>query len=462
MPANMGAPPHSPDPASAQTERLPRGIRAAFAFATFNALSFQIVLGSPMVLYAQSLGAGATVLGIIAGMMPLLVIFQIPAASHIERVGYKRFVFAGWGTRVMFIFAMAAVPLTHSLFDATTCLALLLFLLFGFNLSRGISSTAWLPWITALVPLEVRGKYLAREAVCVHISSCGTFLLAALCLGRDSSAWQFSALFTFSAVTGAVSLVFLRRIPDATPPPQQGASKGAVPWGAIARFPPFRKLLLMNVAWSVAYGGLGAFTVAYLKTEAAMSEAGIMLVMGLAFLGGLAGLLYFESRTDRLGSKPVVTMALAAWVVILCGWLLLSGRCLRTTLQLLVVIELLMGFAYALVNMNNTRLAMLTVPVMGRSHFFALYSVVTNLTLGLAPVLWGMLIDTFGARTRLFWGWELNRFSLFFLGATVMFLVTLLLCRRLDEPQARDVNELIRELLRSPQRLWLRLFPRGG
>jgi len=29
-------------------------------------------------------------------MMPLLVIFQIPAASYINRVGYKRFVFAGW------------------------------------------------------------------------------------------------------------------------------------------------------------------------------------------------------------------------------------------------------------------------------------------------------------------------------------------------------------------------------
>jgi len=43
-------------------------------------------------------------------MMPLLVIFQIPAASHIARIGFKRFVYAGWGTRVVFIFAMALVP----------------------------------------------------------------------------------------------------------------------------------------------------------------------------------------------------------------------------------------------------------------------------------------------------------------------------------------------------------------
>src|SRR5258706_11209151 len=88
---------------------FPKGLHNAFLFSGFNALSFQIVLSSPMVLYARKLGGSATVLGIIAGMMPLLVIFQIPAANYIARVGFKRFVYAGWGTRVLFIFAMAAV-----------------------------------------------------------------------------------------------------------------------------------------------------------------------------------------------------------------------------------------------------------------------------------------------------------------------------------------------------------------
>src|SRR6266478_6127501 len=99
---------------------FPPGLANAFIFATFNAFSFQIVLGSPMVLYAKSLEASATVLGIIAGMMPLLVIFQVPAATHIARVGYKKFVYAGWGTRVMFIFGIALVPLTGSFLSRPT------------------------------------------------------------------------------------------------------------------------------------------------------------------------------------------------------------------------------------------------------------------------------------------------------------------------------------------------------
>src|SRR6266496_4471693 len=144
-----------------------------------------------MVLYAKTLGASATVLGIIVGMMPLLVIFQVPAANYIARVGFKRFVYAGWGMRVLFIFAMALVPITGAFLDRNSRLALMLMLLFCFNLSRGISSCAWLPWITALVPSSLRGKYLSRDAAVKNFSSFITFLIAAACLSGQPRSWQF-------------------------------------------------------------------------------------------------------------------------------------------------------------------------------------------------------------------------------------------------------------------------------
>src|SRR6266404_7830417 len=195
-----------PEIVSAPGERVsfPPGLHNAFLFSAFNALSYQLVLSSPMVLYAKTLGASATVLGIVAGMMPLLVIFQIPAASYIPRLGFKRFVYAGWGTRVMFIFAMALVPLTGGFLDARNRLALMMMLLFCFNLSRGISSGAWLPWITLLVPPTLRGKYLARDAFVQNSGSFVTFLIAAACLAGEPRGLQFSILFAFSAIMGAI------------------------------------------------------------------------------------------------------------------------------------------------------------------------------------------------------------------------------------------------------------------
>ncbi len=441
---------------------FPRGLHNAFLFATFNALSYQIVLSSPMVLYAKTLGASATVLGIIAGMMPLLVIFQIPAAGYIPRLGFKRFVYAGWGTRVMFIFGMALVPLTYIFLDAKSRLALMLLLLFGFNLSRGISSCAWLPWLTSLLPPALRGRYLSREAAVTNLSSFFTFLIAAACLAGEPRPWQFAVLFAFSATMGAVSLTFLKRIPDAEIPEAVRASKGPVPWGEMIRYPPFKKLLHTLVGWSVAYGGMVAFTVAFLKTETGMSEGTILLVNSIAFLGGLSSLWFLGSRLDRLGSKPVLSFCFAAWFAVLAGWASLSGGALPVKLSLVLLLQVLMGLLAALVQMANTRLAMAIIPVMGRNHFFAIYSVVGNVTLGLAPIGWGMLIDAVGRRSPVWLGLAWNRYTVFFAAAGLVYLVTLALARRLQEPEAASMEELLREILiQSPLRFWLRFWPRG-
>ena len=412
-----------------------------------------------MLLYAKTLDASATVLGLLTGMMPLLVIFQIPAASYISRVGYKRFVYAGWGVRVAFIFVLALVPLTGGFLDAATRLVLVLALLFGFNLSRGISSAGWLPWISSLVPAQVRGRYLSREAGVVNVSCFASCVLAALCLGPTPKSWQFTLLFAFSAVTGAVSLTFLKRIPEGTPPEEESQSKGAVPWLAMLNFTPFKKLLIMVLAWAVANGGMQAFTVVFLKDATVMSDARILLVNSIYFLGGLCSLWFLGSRLDGLGSKPVLTFSFVVWLALQAGWTMLAGGTLAAGLALVLALQFLMGLFAALVQMSNTRLVMAIAPVMGRNHFFAIFSVVASVTQGLAPIAWGIIIDAIGARR---WGWaglDWNSFSIFFAAVGVVFVVALVLARRLEEPEAASLDKLLREILvDSPQRVLVRLW----
>lgn len=442
------------------TQTFPRGFPNILWFAVFNALSFQIILNSPMVLYAKSLGASATALGILTGMMPLLVIFQIPAAAYIPRVGYKRFVLGGWSIRVMFIAAMAAVPILLFLNPAAR-LALVLFLSFGFNMSRGISSCAWLPWITSIIPANLRGRYLAADQAVVNAASSLTFLGTGYALGNNPAAWQFTAIFAFSALAGAISLKFLRQIPEApVADDPAAASKEGVPWLEISRFAPFRKLLRVNVAWSFAYGGFVAFSTAYLRGMGNLPEGTILTIAAIFFVGGLVSLLVGR-HLDDLGSKPAITFACMLWLVIVAGWTLMAAGVLPLNLTMISALQFLMGVGAATFNMANVRLAMVISPPMGKTHFFALFSVVANLSLGLAPVLWGLFIDAFATTRTPLQGFEVNRFSLFFIGAGVLFAVTLGLSRKLDEPAAARVEVLIRELLvTSPQRFWARMFSR--
>jgi MFS family permease len=337
----------------------------------------------------------------------------------------------------------------------------MLLLLFGFNLSRGISSAAWLPWIASLIPEAVRGKFLAREAGWVNTASCVSFLLSALCLGRSPQSWQFAVLFAFSAAMGAVSLVFLKRIPDAAPPGEVRASKAPVPWREMLRYRPFRRLLRTVAAWSVAYGGMQAFTVAFLKTEVGMTEGAILLITSVSYLGGLGSLWFLGSRLDWLGSKPVLRVSFAVWLLALAGWLLLAGRVLAPQLAVLLALHVLMGLFASLVQMSHTRLVMAIIPVLGRNHFFAIYSVLGSLALGLAPIGWGLLIDAIGGWQAVWLGVAWNRYAVFFAAVALVLCLALALATRLEEPKAASLETLLREvLIESPQRVLVRLWPR--
>ena len=244
---------------------------------------------------------------------------------------------------------------------------------------------------------------------------------------------------------GAVSLTFLKRIPDAEMPEETRASKGRVPWLEMLRFPPFRKLLRALVGYSVAYGGMTAFTVAFLKTETGMSEGQILLVNSVSFLGGLGSLWFLGSRLDHLGSKPVLTFCFSAWVAVLAGWIALSGGVFPVRLSIVLLLQFMMGLLAALIQMANTRLAMAVIPVMGRNHFFAIYSTVGNVTLGLAPIAWGLLIDAVGTHSPIWLGLAWNRYTVFFAAAALAFTITL-------DPRAAAPRTRSRQHGRPPAR----------
>ena len=60
---------------------LPRGSFNLHWFSLFNAISFQIMMGAPIIVYAKSLGASSTTLGIIAAFTPLMTFFSFRRRS---------------------------------------------------------------------------------------------------------------------------------------------------------------------------------------------------------------------------------------------------------------------------------------------------------------------------------------------------------------------------------------------
>src|SRR4029453_9223383 len=197
-----------------------------------------------------------------------------------------------------------------------------------------------------------------------------------------------------------------------------------------------------------------------LKLKIGMPESEILFINSVFFLGGLSSLWFLGSRLDHLGSKPVITFSCLTWMLLLMGWALLAGKVWHPWLALILGLQFLIGLFTALVNMSNTRLVMAIAPVMGRNHFFALFSVIGNVTLGLSPILWGLLIDAVGGWHRFGGVFEWNRYSVFFAAVIAVFGIMLFLARKLEEPKAANMEQLLREILiQSPQRV-LRIWTR--
>src|SRR6202050_4996964 len=151
-----------------------------------------------MVLYAKSLGGSATTIGIVASLAPLMTVLQLPTAYFIPKVGYKGFVLFGWSVRAVLLFMLAVLPLLFFL-PASVQVELMLTCLFLFNVVRGISTGAWLPWLTALVPANARSGFLRCDQ---RHMQCGGMLAVAIStavLWSGGRPWQFSLLFIISA-----------------------------------------------------------------------------------------------------------------------------------------------------------------------------------------------------------------------------------------------------------------------
>src|SRR5258708_19608056 len=103
----------------AVSDEVKRDSAYAHQFSLYNQLNFQITLGAPMILYAKSLGAGATTIGIVAALAPLLTVLQLPTAYFIPKVGYNPFLLLGWLSPTIIAFTLPLLPLFTPLLPPT-------------------------------------------------------------------------------------------------------------------------------------------------------------------------------------------------------------------------------------------------------------------------------------------------------------------------------------------------------
>jgi MFS family permease len=445
---------------SAPKDSMPAGIGNAYLFQIFNTWCWNICLGAPMLLFFKKLGASNTVLAMVAASNPLLNILQIPAARFVEQVGYRAFVLRGWSARSIFIFGMVVVAILPTTVDTTTRITLMLFVLIGFNILRGISVCGFLPWLTHLVPENVRGHYLSREQICVSIAAVSSSLLVAGFLHWNDSLGAFGGLFFFSFMSALTSLFFLKRIPDVPVTPSM-QNREHVPWGDMLRYAPFQRLLICSFVMHTAFAAGAVFWIPMFKDQFHLSDGQTMMISAFSGIFAAGAYAVFGRIIDRVGSRPLMAFGVMCISLHFLGWATLAAGFLPFNVWTVAWQQVIGALGGSLFTLSLTRLAMATVPVMGRSHFFAIFSVVNSLTLGLMPLPWGLVLDSL-KHWHYAWGyWQWNKFSVLYIWLTLTLLVSQFFIHRLTEAKAMTTEAFLHELLvTTPARALSRLITR--
>ena len=393
---------------------IPRGSFNAHWFSLFRAGSFQITRGAPVFVYAKSLDASSTVLGLIAALSPLMTIFQLPAARRLGRYGYRRFVMIGWSMRTVLILMIAATPIMNFLDNRLKLVGLLILLLL-LNVLRGIFSAAWMPWIAHLIPEELRGRFISINHFFRYSGSLVFLLMAPLVISGAADPWEYSLVFLIAASGGFVTLGFVKRTPDIAAGEATRLSSQHVQWRKMLAYTPFRKLLTFNLIHATVVGSLGVFTVEYLHDFSGFGVRRVLFLSTFFFMGALVVLPLCGPVVDATGSKPLMRVATGMFAIVIATWILIAASVLPCSLVLVAALNFLAGAASANFNLANVRITMSTIPARGRNHFFALFTVIRSLGLGGGTVAWGIFLDALGSYEAVTGVFHWKRHSIYFL-----------------------------------------------
>jgi len=422
----------------------PPGSFNAHWFAIFNAVSFQIVMGAPIILYAKTLGASSTQLGIVAALGPLMMVMQLPSARFLGRYSYREFMLMGWSARTVLVFVIATIPLMHFIGDDTKLL-LIIAGLFFFNLLRGIATTAGGPWMTAMIPEHGRGRFFAIDHMFGIVGALVALLVSAYIMQSKPGSVGYSLVFFISAITATCSLFFIKRMPDIHAKETLRKCATVVPWREMLRYAPFFRLLVFNLCFLVVTAGMGVFSLDFLRTKMGFDSAQVLWSGVFGIVGALAILPLCAPVIDRVGSKPIIRFSVAIFVVMVFGWFLLAAGVAPQSFTFVSSLNAIAGIAGAAYTLAMVRITMGTLPEMGRNHFSALNTVFTSLVAAAVPIFWGVMLDSLGTFERVTGGVTWMRFSIYFLIVTllaigVFFAVSILVeSHRKKEGEALDV-----------------------
>ncbi|HVU88745.1 MAG TPA: MFS transporter [Pirellulales bacterium] len=429
--------------------RFSRDVRASVAEGALATVMGTLLSGAFLTAFALRLGANEIQIGLLAATTSLAHVAQLAGSWAVERSGRSKPIcmIASWVSRLLWL-PILCVPLVLSGLSGVEQAWTIIALLTVSSLFASIGAMAWLAWIKRLIPEEMRLRFLGRRhvfntALTFSLTVIGGLFIDAWSRWYPESLGGFIIVFAVAMSCGIIGLLILQTISEVPARPPV-----ALPLSRLVNAPfadsNFRRLISFYAVWNFASNLATPFFAVYMLAVLQLSLASVTLLLTLSSVVGLAATRLWTRCGDRFGTRSMVSIATLADVACPLLWLSVTAD----NLWLLVPIHLLGVFA-APIAMGPQVLSLKHSPAENGSVYLALFHAITGPLTAAGAVVGGTIA-----------GWNaLDGAPATVAGLKTVFLISaagrllsLLLLRRVREPESVPVGRIVRVLHRAGRR----------
>jgi MFS family permease len=360
------------NPAVRSPAQIEKGRKYFFWFNALNTVSFQLLSGNIITLYALRLQAGGLLIGTLAAitsLSPVLVLAGRPLVSRMKATTLMGFF---WVLRYLLMMPLIVSPALALTGFTRSAVLFLTVSVFGFNIARGIGITTFNPILAELAGRKGRGEYIAFIQLVINVVSPVVGIAMALLLGAEAPMGIYAFFFAVGVLTGFAASYVVFKLPE----PVEFASQVSEGMAATIRKAfasrSFSKFIASLSAVVFVTSMAGPFLIVSFKQAYGASDSLAIVSTVIGGLGAIAMALASGLTIDRLGSKPLYFFFFAVAIVSLFP-MIASPSMPARALTLLFTGGVFFLFSMGSTGANNA----------AQTYFFSITSSRENLNLGI-------------------------------------------------------------------------------
>lgn len=426
-------------------DQVHRSMQLAVTEGALTGIMATMIGGVVLTGLALALGANAFMIGLIAAIQAGANLLQMRAYQHLESTGERKKMTVRFAaaSRAVWIVIIGLLFLNYESFASAR--VWIFILLFALSAGLGVmSAVAWVSWMVDLVPQRARGRFFAQR----NLAAGAVAVILGIGAGKFIDFWKeeafgpepyaFILLLTVGLVFGFWAVAVQNRMYD---PPFKKPHTQSTFWEALRRpfsDPVFRKVFTFRIFYDLSLGSAGTFFSVYMLTQMGMSFTFVSAMTMVTTLTNLLSLRFWGRIVDTYGNKPILYICLAGKFVFAILWLFTTPD----TFLLFVIIH-----CFGVFDGGNVvaipNLVYKIAPAERRANYITVDGTIVGIAATVAPLLGGSL-------AVLFSGWSLNlgpvtwsHFHFLFIVSIILRFVTFWFLRKVLEPEAAGVTEVI-------------------